>query len=688
MSLGNEGAFLPKGDKNPKYYWDVVDKTLKFLVDNKVVNPDEQKKILEATQSRITPKQELETISTQELIRRYEETAGKPVEFEGLHTGLKTLDDYLLGVQKKNFIVVCARTGVGKCERKGTRILMADGTTKKIEKIEVGEKVQGIDGPRVVLAKHNGFGKCYKITPKKGEPFYVSDSHIMTCMRYKEKYSHHKVVGWEHRLEDIVIEDLMTKKKHPDGTFTHYKLYRPAVEYDTKLLPLDPYILGIWLGDGTSDGGSLTTMDDQVRDAWLSLATPDHRVRIVEAGAAKTYFIATDKKDLTVRKIFEQLGVKNNKHIPLDYLTGDRNQRLQLLAGIIDTDGYLSANGTFEICQKRKVLADQIAQLARGLGFAVTRRIKTVDGKDYQRLYISGHINEIPVRVPKKQAPKRMITKDPLVTGFKIEQVEDAEYYGIQVDGDCRFLLWDNTITHNTLLLNYIVARFAEQGEKILYLALEENEQEVGDRWTKVVKNNGFKIPDDSVQFSYSEMVATIKEDKYNLIPLITLYAQLGYTVLCVDMLNNLIDTVRDEDGNVFLNRLVTAAQASGMTLLMTARLRQPQTDREKDFPTMDSVYGRVDLGYIVSKCIALTSLEDIGDGHTYLRLHILKNRRKQIGMKLTYPKLRVSNLLQIVDTGDDEYAEEQLQHYESGAKFGGRTSGGKPSGDVRDMDW
>lgn len=216
-----------------------------------------------------------------------------------------------------------------------------------------------------------------------------------------------------------------------------------------------------------------------------------------------------------------------------------------------------------------------------------------------------------------------------------------------------------------TLAANFMTAKFAEQGEKILYLALEESEEEVGSRWAKIVLNNHINVSDDSVHFAYAEMISAIKEDKYNIIPILTVYAQLGYTMVVVDMLNNLIDTVRDEDGNVFLNRLVSAVQNSGMTLLMTTRLRQPQSELEKLFPTMESVYGRVDLGYVVSKCIALTQLEDVGDGNTYLRFHILKNRRKRIGMPIVYPTVRVSPLLEITDLGNDDKAAQLRKDYE-----------------------
>ena len=233
-----------------------------------------------------------------------------------------------------------------------------------------------------------------------------------------------------------------------------------------------------------------------------------------------------------------------------------------------------------------------------------------------------------------------------------------------------------------TLIANYMVAYFASQGEKILYLALEENEMEVGDRWTKIVRNNNINVPDDSVGFLYNENISAIKDDKYNIIPLVAAASQLGYTMICVDMLNNLIDTVRDEHANAFLNRLLDEVHRTGMTLIMTARLRQPHDDHEKDFPSMESVYGRVDLGYIVSKCIGVTALPDELDGHTYLRLHVLKNRRKQIGMKFTYPKIRVSNLLEITDCGDDGSAAEELDKYENGVKFGGR-SNKPPRGDA-----
>lgn len=672
--LGNEGAYLPSNrfGLTPQKYWDVAEATIRLLSSKGVLNPKDQEKVLAAVQHRITPTMELETVSSGELIKKYRDIANQVVEFEGLHTGSPTLDKYLLGVQRKNFMIIGAKSGVGKCHRKGTEVLMADGTTKKIEDIKIGEYVQGVDGRRKVLGTHQGFGACYKITPRKGEPFFVTDKHIMTCMHYRTKGT--KVLR---ELIDIPIEELIRQATDEEGFYRKFKLYRPSVEYQSKTLKLNPYILGIWLGDGTTTGPSLTTMDEEVKNAWLQCAKEYKlAVRVTRQGnnKARTYHLHVARgQHNPLSAQLRELGVLGHKHIPLQYLTSSREQRLALLAGLIDTDGYL-AHGCYEIVQKSKLLAKQIAQLARGLGFGVSMREKCVMGQVYQRMFIFGDIHQIPTKVPRRKAPSRRMNKDPKTTGFRIDRVDDAEYFGIAVNDDHRYMLGDNTLTHNTLLCNFMTANFACQGERILYLALEESEEEVGSRWAKIVINNGLAVPDEGVSFAYAEMISTIKEDKYNLIPIISVYAQLGYTMVVVDMLNNLIDTVRDEDGNVFLNRLVSAVQNSGMTLVMTTRLRQPITDMEKEFPTMDSIYGRVDLGYVVSKCLALTPLSDITDGNTYLRVHILKNRRKQIGMPLLYPVLRISNLLEVTDIGNDDKAEELRKEFESNGGKRART--------------
>lgn len=154
---------------------------------------------------------------------------------------------------------------------------------------------------------------------------------------------------------------------------------------------------------------------------------------------------------LTVDPYF--LGASLGNGIPKHYLTAQREQRLQLLAGLLDTDGYYD-NGSFEIVQKSAVIAGDIAFLARSLGFRCLESIKHVAGYgDFHRLSISGHTDRIPTRIPRKQAAPRRQIKDVLHTGFAVESIGDGEYFGFTIDGDSRFLLGDFTVTHNTQVM-------------------------------------------------------------------------------------------------------------------------------------------------------------------------------------------------------------------------------------------
>ena len=349
---------------------------------------------------------------------------------------------------------------------------------------------------------------------------------------------------------------------------------------------------------------------------------------------------------------------------------------------------YLPSDGSGGVPQKYWQTVMDAARLAQERGLVKTNKDKEnfINGIRHlltpnQGLPLTDVVSSGELIKRYLEASKKPIEFEGLHTGL---QTLDDLLLGVQQQNF--MVICARTGVGKTLLANYMVAHFAAQGEKILYLALEESEQEVGDRWAKIVNNNHIDVPEENVGFLYSENISAIKEDKYNIIPLIAAASQLGYTMVCVDMLNNLIDTVRDEHANAFLNRLLDEAHRTNITLVMTARLRQPLTDKEREFPSMESVYGRVDLGYIVSKCIGVTALPDEQPGNTFLRLHVLKNRRKQIGMKFTYPKIKVSNLLEITDTGDDIEASMQLDTFENGIKMGSRTTN-QPRGNVKGIE-
>jgi phage terminase large subunit-like protein len=280
--------------------------------------------------------------------------------------------------------------GAGKCFQAGTKILMYDGTVKKVEDVVIGDKLIGPDSnPRTVLNLSNGEDNLYKIIPQQGESWVCNSKHILPlrgCGPYKG------------RFKNFTPEQYIKLANKQGRKFDDipWKLYRTGVDFDKQCneLEVHPYFMGL---------------------------------------------------GLSLRKI-------KNKKIPLHYLTSSRGNRLQLLAGLLDSNGNYDGD-TFEIIQKQENLANQIAFLSRSLGFAayVKKHIeltKYLSGECF-KVTISGDLNKIPCRVESKKAKKRKI-KNVLTTGFEIEDYGFGKYYGFQVDKDGLFLLGDFTVTHNS----------------------------------------------------------------------------------------------------------------------------------------------------------------------------------------------------------------------------------------------
>ena len=248
---------------------------------------------------------------------------------------------------------------------------------------------------------------------------------------------------------------------------------------------------------------------------------------------------------------------------------------------------YLPSKGSGEIPKKYWKIVSETAKNAQASGVLASEKDVEAFMNGVRNLLTPDQILPIADITTSEElierfleASKKPVEFEGLYTGLPSL---DKMLLGVQ---DQNFMvICARTGVGKTLVANYMTAHFAAQGQKILYLALEENDMEVGDRWTKIVTNNHIQVPKGSVGFLYNEKISAIKEDKYNIIPLIASASQLGYTMVVVDMLNNLIDTVRDEHANAFLNRLIDEAHRTNMTLIMTARLRQPHDDKEKDFP-------------------------------------------------------------------------------------------------------
>jgi len=160
------------------------------------------------------------------------------------------------------------------------------------------------------------------------------------------------------------------------------------------------------------------------------------------------------KKENPFTYKLRQLGVSSRKHIPEMYLTASREDRLELLAGLLDSDGHLGQN-CFDFINIKQQISEGVTFLARSLGLAAyisaeEKGCQTGAIGLYHRVSISGGCDIIPTRVPRKQASKRKQIKDVLVTGFKLEALPEDDYFGFELDGDHLYLMGDFTVTHNS----------------------------------------------------------------------------------------------------------------------------------------------------------------------------------------------------------------------------------------------
>lgn len=380
----------------------------------------------------------------------------------------------------KKRVILCLPTGSGKCLAKNTPILMFDGNIKPVQEVLIGDLLMGPDStPRLVTSLANGFEMMYRITPVKGIPYVVNESHILslkrTSIKKNPKYNSH-IGGY---VVNISVKDYLLKSK----TFKHeHKGWRASVSFPPhEEIPfLDPYFLGLWLGDGSSRSASITTGDLEIKEYITEYADRHNcktRVEYNSQNSENIYIIGhkhTGRGGSIFNNELKKIGVMRNKHIPHRYKTGSETERLQLLAGIIDTDGSYSRGG-FCLMLVNERLLDDVVFVAQSLGFSAYK--STVNKKCYNTgkvgVYFScciyGEIKAVPCRLDRKKAPIRLQIKSVLMTGIKVDPVGIGEYFGFEIAGNDRlFLLGDFTVTHNTVIFSSIAAQTVAKRKRVL----------------------------------------------------------------------------------------------------------------------------------------------------------------------------------------------------------------------------
>ena len=274
-----------------------------------------------------------------------------------------------------------------------TRVPTPDGD-KTIADIQIGDYVFGVDGkPCLVTGTSEIFKdrRCFEITFEDGEKIICDEFHKWTVQtkecrkRLAYKPISNRKSRCQHPLDENgnitlqafeMAEDF--KRVRTDGKGTEYKYRVPMakpLEYPEANLPLHPYVLGLWLGDGDRNDNRIAVSKDDLPELLEQLKRCGIEVHSTlmfdgkyEVRIGKNY--AYHKHD--VRENLRDLGVWKNKNIPELYLKASTEQRMELLRGLMDTDGCCTKRGQCTFTQKSKTMIDGFSALLTSLGIKHT----------------------------------------------------------------------------------------------------------------------------------------------------------------------------------------------------------------------------------------------------------------------------------------------------------------------------
>ncbi len=288
----------------------------------------------------------------------------------------KPLGKHLYWNEAKNLMLLSAR-GLGKDLEENTHIYSVNRGRIPIKLVEIGEYIYGADGLPTKVTDRFDFNDQiqYKITLADGRSIIAGEGHLWSVIDN---------AGRELIINTATIRDnykAHIRKKH-NGNYNFDSRYfipmNKGIQSPDIELPIDPYFLGIWLGDGNSHNTGITTIDEEIKEMVYeySKVFKNHQVTINQnkTKTCPTYTItnpgvSTHINGNRLLELLRNLKLTNNKHIPEIYLNSSFNQRLELLKGLMDSDGYLDKGGRHvEFSSSIEQLALDTVRLARSLG--------------------------------------------------------------------------------------------------------------------------------------------------------------------------------------------------------------------------------------------------------------------------------------------------------------------------------
>lgn len=386
-------------------------------------------------------------------------------------------------------VAVNAKLGSGKAQPLHSKILTPKGFTTMGE-IKVGDKVFGRDGLPTTVTNifPQGIKENYRITFQDGRTVECCDEHLWT---YSTTYQKNKNRETTNSLK-YIIEQYKYNTDNPSHIWIKNTM---PIQYEEKEYEIDPYLLGLLLGDGyLPKVGStcMSTSEPDIIEKITKLLPSGFTIKKQKGDNYSYPIVSIDginykRSTRHVKDMFEDLGLlglkSHEKFIPEQYLRGSVEQRLSLLKGLIDTDGSTDTKFRIRYSTTSESLKNNIIELCNSLGIQVRTRVDSREGRRdcydinliTNQVVFSSNKHMEKYNVYLQNLPNLKGThKNTHVKITNIEHIGQCEMQCITVDNQDHIYITDGHIpTHNSYAATAVgLEKTMEQNiyDKILYV--------------------------------------------------------------------------------------------------------------------------------------------------------------------------------------------------------------------------
>ena len=346
--------------------------------------------------------------------------------------------------------MICGIRG-GKCLSLNQEVLLDNGETKKAGDIIVGDNIMAFDSGNCASTKVISVEETIKETAL----YVLSDGSTIECS------TDHAFPCWNNKREKIEEHPISHIAERSNNYL--YLLSSRSVEFTkSEQLKIHPYLLGVILGDGCISQScvSISTADNEILDACRDLS----RLEVVYR-SKYDYGLVSRERDkngygynwlVSELRSLNLIGTNSHtKFIPHQYLTSTEENRIELLSGLIDTDGHVDDRGHIEITLASRELIKGIQFILRGLGIRTRIRNKPVNYNGETRIYYRLHwkSDKLNLRIKRKaeSVRPRIAQCSDKVYIETVKSLGMQKCVDISIDHPSHLFLLDNFIaTHNT----------------------------------------------------------------------------------------------------------------------------------------------------------------------------------------------------------------------------------------------